>query len=333
MDDYRYTYAVARISVLTTKLLDHDFASKMLTVEPDEIVRMLRETVYAESLAEMENPSQIERSLLRELRKTHELLERICPEPELMRLFRIRYDFDNLKAILESSITDIPYHNSVTELGSYDTDKLSATLNEKRYRFIPEHLKDAALEAMAEYEMLGKLDAIACSCDRSAWCYIMQEVRKHRNKIITALFREYINLANIKTFLRITEMMLDSGMVKRFFIPGGDYTEDFFIHHSGDQLGLFLEHLATTRYERDIVSHGLETWPEDKSFWRLEIACDNFILRRFWKMRLQLFSIAPLIYYLLRKTAEIKLIRAIIKCKLVGMSRSQIETHLRYIYV
>lgn len=319
--------------MLSTKLLDRDFASRMLTAEPDEIVRMLGETAYADSLTEIGSPSEIETSLLRELGKTYDMLEKICPEPELMRLFRIRYDFDNLKAILKSNITGIPYQDSVTDLGTYDAEKLSTALTEKKYRFIPEHLKDAALEAMAEYQQLGRLDAISCSCDRSMWCYVMQRVRKHRNKTVTALFREYTNLTNIKTFLRIAEVTTDSSVFERFFIAGGDYTKDFFIHHMGEQLGLFLDHLAKTRYERDIVSHGLEMWPEDKAFWRLDIACDDFVLRRFWNMRLELFGIAPLIYYLLRKTAEVELIRTIIKCKLIGMSRPQIEAHSRYAYV
>jgi vacuolar-type H+-ATPase subunit C/Vma6 len=99
------------------------------------------------------------------------------------------------------------------------------------------------------------------------------------------------------------------------------------------ELGLFLDHLATTRYERHIVSEGLMMWPEDRSFWRLEIACDNFILQRFWEMRMHLFSIAPLIYYLLRKIAETKLIQAVMRCKLAGMSQSETTERLRTAYV
>ncbi len=48
---------------------------------------------------------------------------------------------------------------------------------------------------------------------------------------------------------------------------------------------------------------------------------------------MMLFSIAPLIYYLLRKEAEAKLIRTVIRCKLIGMQRAQIEERLRYPYV
>jgi vacuolar-type H+-ATPase subunit C/Vma6 len=50
-------------------------------------------------------------------------------------------------------------------------------------------------------------------------------------------------------------------------------------------------------------------------------------------MRHMLFSIAPLIYYLLRKEAEAKLIRTVVRCKLIGMARKQIEERLRYLYV
>jgi len=333
MDDYRYTYAVARINVLSTKLLDREFASRMLASEPDEIIRMLGETVYAENLAGAEGPSQIEKNLLRELGKTHDLLETICPDKGLVRLFRERYDYGNLKAILKSQITGVPYEDSVTELGTYKADELSEAIRERKYRFIPDHLRDAALDAMAAYEESGRLEAIGCSCDKSMWSYLMQKARKSRNRVVISLFREYINLTNIKTFFRVKEFVEDTSAFKRYFIAGGDYTLDFFLRHMGEELGLFLAQLAKTRYEQDIVSHGLRLWPEDKSFWQLEVACDNFILEWFWKMRMQLFSIAPVIYYLLRKTAEIELIKTIMRCKRVGMPRHQMEERLRYVYV
>ena len=332
MDDFRYTYAVARINALGTTLLDREFASRMLAAEPNEILGMLGETAWAESLAGVQSPSRIEEGLARELKKTHEVLEKICPDKESIRLFRLRHDFQNLKAMLKSRLTGLPYTNSITDLGTYDVDELGSAVSENNYRFVAEHLREAALEALAEHERTGTLSAASYTCDRSMWNFIMQRALKSRNKIIINLFREYINLANIKTFFRVREFAADPSVFERYFIPGGGYSLDFFLRHMEQPLGLFLDHLTKTRYEHQIVSHGLKTWPEDKSFWRLEIASDNFLLYHFWQMRNQLFSIAPLIYYLLRKTAEAKLIRTVTRCKLIGMPREGIEERLRYIY-
>jgi V/A-type H+-transporting ATPase subunit C len=333
MDDFRYTYAVARIHALDATLLDKAFASRMIAAEPDEILRMLGETVYGENLATVENPWQVERALIRELGKTYDLLEKICPDKELIRLFRARYDFHNLKAMLKSRITEIAHADSVVDLGTCNIGELSAAVRENDYRSIPEHLRDAALKAQTEYDNVRRLESISYSCDRSMWEFMMTKARKQRNKIVTNLFREYINLTNIKTFFRTGEAGDDVKAFERYFIPGGSYTIDFFLHLMDEKLGLFLDHLTKTHYERPVVSEGLMTWPEEKSFWRLEVACDNFILQQFHEMRMKLFSIAPLIYFLLRKIAETRLIRAIMRCKSVGMGRTEIEERLRYLYV
>jgi V/A-type H+-transporting ATPase subunit C len=263
MDDTRYTYAVARINALSTKLLDRAFASRMLAAEPNEILRMLGETAYAESFAGVENATQMEKGLLRELQKTHDLLDRICPDKELISLFRVRYDFHNLKAMLKSQITGIPHTDSIIDLGTYNIGELSAAVREKSYRFVPRHIRDTALDALAEYEKVSALYAISYTCDRSMWCYLMDKALKRRNKTVIELFREYINLANIKTFFRVKEVAEDREVFERYFVPGGDYPLDFFFRHMDAELGHFLDHLSRSRYERHIVSQGLSMWPED----------------------------------------------------------------------
>lgn len=333
MDDFRYTYAVARINALSVKLLDREFASRMPAAEPEEILGLLGGTALADSFGDVASPHEIEKGLSNELRKTYDLLEEICPDKESIRLFRYRFDFHNLKAMLKSRITGIPYADSLIDIGTYDMEAIAAAVSEDAYRFTPAHLADAALEATAEYEATERLDSISYVCDRSMWRLVMERARKSHNKIVIELFREYINLANIKTFFRVKEFADDPKVFERYFIPGGSYEVDLFLDHMKEELGLFLDHLAATRYEHHIVSEGLRTWPEDKSFWRLEIAFDNFLLYHFHQMRHQIFSIAPLIYYLLRKVAETKLIRTVIRCKLIGMPSSKIEERLRHIYV
>ncbi|RJP74461.1 MAG: hypothetical protein C4532_02650 [Candidatus Abyssobacteria bacterium SURF_17] len=335
MDDLRYSYAVARINALSTKLLDRAFASRMLdAAEPSDILPMLRETAYAESLTAVDNVSQLEGGLIRELQKTHDLLGAICPDKELIGLFRKRYDFHNLKAMLKSKITGVPHADAIVDLGTYSIGELSSAVRGEAYRFVPRYISETALEALAEYRKAQALYVISYTCDRSMWRYLMQNALKHRNKIVITLFRDYINMANIKAFVRVKEFSkTPAEAFRHYFIPGGDYELDFFLPLMDEDTSLFLSRLRDGECERHIIAHGFGSWEEDESFWRLEVARDNFVLYSFHQMRGQLFSIAPLIYYLLRKEAEAKLIRTVVRCKLSGMRRAETEERLRYLYV
>jgi V/A-type H+-transporting ATPase subunit C len=333
MDNFKYTYSVARINALSTKLLDKEFASRILAAEPEEILNILRETALAESFTGIEKPFEVEIGLRKDLRKAYDLYESVCPNKKASQLFRYRHDYHNLKAMLKAKIRAIPHDEFLLDLCTVDADKLAAAVSESTYRLVPDHLRDAAVEAIAEHDRTGSMAAISYTCDRLMWQYIMQKARETREKIVVELFREYVNLANLKSFFRFREFSDDAEVFKRHFIPEGSYSLDFFLHYMDEELGLFLDHLAKTRYEQEIVTQGLRAWPEEKSFWRLEKASDNFLLRHFSSMRHQFFSIAPLIYYLLRKIAETRLIRTVIRCKAIGMPRAMIEDRLRYIYV
>lgn len=294
---------------------------------------MLGETVFAESVAGIQNPGEIGRALIVELRKTYDLLHHIAPEKELIDLFRRRYDFHNLKALLKAKATGAPPNGSLMNLGTYDTEKLAAAVTDEAYRFVPEYIRQTALDAVAEYERTERLFAVSYVCDRSMWSHLLSKALQFGNRLVIDLFREYIDLANVKAFIRIKEFAEDRELLERYHIPGGSYPLSFFIRYMDEQLSLFLSHLEKTDAKRHVLSEGLRMWPEDKSFWRLEAATDNFILHRFYQMRMKLFSIAPLLYYLLRKESDAKLIRTILKCKMIGMERKEIEERVRFLYV
>ncbi|RJP24188.1 MAG: hypothetical protein C4520_04675 [Candidatus Abyssobacteria bacterium SURF_5] len=333
MDDYRYTYAVARISVLSTRLIDKAFASRVLAAEPREILRMLSETDYAQSFASIEDPADFDRGLIIELGKTYDLLHHICPEKEVIELLRKRYDFHNLKALLKAHLLEVPANGSIIDLGTYALEKLSATVSENAYRFVPDYIRDTALQAVAAYEKTQKLEEISRICDRAMWMHLIERAREVGNEIVIDLFRKHIDFVNIKTFIRIKEFAEDRDVLNASFIPGGSYTIDFFLHSLDEQISMFLTHLDRGSEDRRVLSEGLSRWPEDRSFWRLELAIDNYFLNRFYQMRNALFSIAPLIYYLLRKESDGKFLRTVIKSKMIGMARNEIEERVRFLYV
>ncbi len=333
MDDYRYTYAVARINVLSMKLIDRSFAARMLAVEAEEAFRMLNETVYAESIAAVQGPAELDRALLTELERTYDLLLHISPEKELIDIFRRRYDFHNLKVLLKANVCGVAPEGALIALGTYPLDKLSAAVTEKTYRFVPDYIRETATEALSEYDKTLRLSAISYTCDRRMWSYLLEQALNSGNETVIRLIREYVDLANIKAFIRIKEFAENRQMLEKHFIPGGTYPLALFLRYMDEQLSLFLTHLETAKNKHQFLSEAFQMWPEDKSFWRLEVAGDNHILRWLHGMRMALFSIAPLLYYLLRKEAEAKLIRTLIKGKQIGLQRKEIEERMRFLYV
>ena len=103
-DDTRYAYAVARVRGMETRLLDRQWIERLLAETADGAVKALSDSVYQDAMVDIERPEDIEAGLERALAETLGTVSGISPEPELIDLFRIRWDFRNLKSIVKASV-------------------------------------------------------------------------------------------------------------------------------------------------------------------------------------------------------------------------------------
>ena len=97
-DDTRYAYAVGRVRALEKKLLTKaDFSRLLDAADFPQALRLLAEMGYPVS----EETADYESVLMAEQREALFLLEKLSEGEELSMLFRRRYDYHNLKALLK----------------------------------------------------------------------------------------------------------------------------------------------------------------------------------------------------------------------------------------
>ena len=85
-----YAYAVGRIRVLETRLLDKSKLERMVEAPTvDEALKVLAETDYANMVAELDSVYEFEKILQEEIRRTYQLVENKSRSPS--------YGFDFFK--------------------------------------------------------------------------------------------------------------------------------------------------------------------------------------------------------------------------------------------
>lgn len=331
MKEDQYTYAVARIRALETKLLDKTGLERLLGEDPQGVIRFLKETDYADSLAQITDPHDLEEGLNKEIKKVLNLLGEIAPDKELISLFRLRYDFHNLKVLLKAKYLHLPPEDALLDLGLLDPTVLRIAIEEGEYGDLPDPLKTALQEAIRDYESKGDLRTLSLSLDRLMWQHLLQTARKYDVPFLIELFQQYIDLANIKSFARIKSYQGGRDLLERALIPDGKLEPRSLIHLYEEPWDAFLHWLSFSPYE-DLLE-GLRSWSEVKSFWHLELACDNHILKYLEGVRGIFFGIAPLVCYLIYKENEVKLLRLLLVGKLNGAPVQRIRERLRAVYV
>ena len=68
----------------------------------EEALKVLAETEYGASISELDGPHDYERLLSHEVQRIYDFFETISPNPDITRLFFLKYDFHNLKVLLKS---------------------------------------------------------------------------------------------------------------------------------------------------------------------------------------------------------------------------------------
>ena len=133
-DDTRYAYAVGRIRVLETRLLNRDALQRMLEADsPQATLEALSDTEYEASFSKIESEWDFETALREEMERIYKLIDKLTQDRELTDILRIKWDFHNLKVLLKSkylkSFADTETHSTnisgiLVQSGLEDLDEL-----------------------------------------------------------------------------------------------------------------------------------------------------------------------------------------------------------------
>ena len=331
-DDTRYAYAVARIRGMETRLLSRQQVERVLSESPSGALRSLADTTYQDALADVRRPEDIEMGLSRALAETLTTISAISPEPELIDLFRMRWDFRNLKSLLKALVLKLePGEIGTLEgVGTVDLAVMEKAVREREHTVLPEFVAEVLRVAENEYASTGELASIDRVVDAAMWRHSLAAAGEHGNDFLVGYFITEIDVANVKMFARVKAAGRDPSELSAAFIPGGTMELSFFDSMLGEPMDAFARALEYGPYGE--LAPVFREWSIEKTF-ALELACDNLLLRRTETAATTAYGIEPLVRFILVRVLELKLIRAAVAVKLDGLPSSEIETRLRVLHV
>ncbi len=331
-DDTRYAYAVARVRGMETRLLDRQWIERLLSETPAGVLKALGDSSYQDALAGVTRPEDVEQGLEKALGEALGTIARVSPEPELIDIFRLRWDLRNLKALIKASVlklTDGDF-GLAPGVGSVDVEVLRKAVEERNFAALPDVLADAARAALDAHRETEELAAVDRACDATLWAHALATARSMGNEFLTAYIRTEIDLANVKTLTRMKEAGRDATDLGQTLLQGGTLDASFFRGLVSEPLDAVARALEYGPYAD--LAPVFREWSPEKAY-ALERACDNVLLKRVEPAKMVAYGIEPLIAYILGRQIEIKLVRTAVLAKLDGLARADVEERLRMIHV
>ena len=327
--DTDYLFLAARVRTMERDLLSQSRMDRMLEApSAEEAAKVLTECGYPEL-------SQVDvntvNAALAQVRDTVLAdLAALAPDPRIVDVFRIQYDYHNVKVLLKSAALGLDAQRLLVNAGRVDAQELAECIRSGDTRGLPARLQDAAAEARDVLGATRDPQLSDCVLDRAYFEELFQLAADSGSEFLAGYVRLLVDVANLKSAVRAQRLGLGPEFLTGILFPGGDIPLQRLTECVNTGAPLADLYAASDLHEAaqagaEAISGGSLT-----AFERL---CDNAVGRYLATARYTAFGEAPLIAYLAAREREQTAIRIILSGLLAGLPRDQIRERLRDSYV
>ena len=309
-EDWRYVFATAEVKALETRMLDKAIFSDMAGASDFQAAaEMLSGTDY--TLGGDKSIAAVEQLLIEARSEQRKLFEELMVDEEIVKVFKARSDFANMRLALRRILTEKPVGLDYCDDGNVSAELFEEVFEQENYDLFTDYMQDAVEQAVLRYYQKKDIRQIDYAVDSVQAQYNLKKAHQLQSVFLRELFRMQIDLTNIRTMLRIKWSQSE---VTDGFVHGG-YIEQGRLIHS---LELAYEALpaafAATPYY-DVIEPGAKYLADENSFLRLEQCCESHLVG-FLRSTLAISAgPQPVIAYLLNKELEIRTVRMVLTAK------------------
>ena len=326
-----YIYAAAEIRGKEHKLLRKEQLSAMTeTGNMDDVCKVLQDADYGKEDVVI-TPKNYEQILKEEEQKVFDLIIELSKEDRVFDIFRLPYDYHNIKVLLKSEFLQIDRTALLSPNGTFEINEMIRCVNERDHMTLTEKMSQAIEEAVDSHARTKDPQKIDIICDRYCFEEMLEVAESEKNKFALGYLKLWIDTINLKTFARIRKMNQPWSVLETVFISGGNVELPIFVEIFDADSKNIEEKLAPTDIASAVIE-GADAFAPDGSFTKLEKACDNLLIEYVQDAKTITFGPEPLMAYLIAKQMEIKCVRIIMTGRLGNMDPKVIMERMRETY-
>lgn len=327
--DIDYLTISARVRALEASLLTRERMTRMLEAQSsDDAAKILQECGYPE-LSPL-NAATIAQALGAEQEKVFHDLSTSVPEPAILDVFRIKYDYHNVKVILKAQAAGVPGDYLLMDMGRVPVRELQEKLNASDLRGIPPILQAAASEARDTLGTTKDPQLADFVLDRAYYEDMATLAKETESNFLSGYVRISVDAANLRTAVRTVRMGKNAEFLRDILFPGGNIDTTRVL--TAASAGGSLAELFSLSPLKQAAEAGVAAISGER-LTRFETLCDNAVVDYLKTAKYVAFGDAPVIAYLAAKESEFTAIRIILTGRLGGISSDIIQERLRDPYV
>ncbi len=329
MKDTDYLSLSANIRARENHLLTRERRERMIEARGDEeLVKVLTECGYAEP--EDLSVPKVNAVLTRAREELFGELKDRLPQPGLLEVFQIKYDYHNAKALIKSEAIGEDGRRLMMTGGRYDPQELSDDFHRGNMGDYSPAFRAALRAAAALLSDRRDPQRADFLLDRACYAEMVQAAKESGSSFLEGYVRLSVDAANLRAAVRCARMNGGRELLAEGLIPGGNVpAEVIAATKGGDLAGRF----TATPLESAAQMGSALAAPGSGSLSAFERSCDDALTNYLSQAKRIAFGEQPVAAYVCAREAEAAAIRTILSGRKAGLSGEAIRERLRESYV
>ena len=257
-------------------------------------------------------------------------MEQAAPDPRLVEVFQIKYDYHNAKTILKSQVQGIDPERLLLSGGRYDPAQLWDGWKREALSGTSEAFKKAMEQGASALADGGDPQRSDLILDKACYGEMARLAKELNSSFLQGYVRLSVDVANLRTAVRVARMGKESDFLRQVLLPGGNVSEQSIASARPDALG---EVFRSGPLSQAADLGAKLAQPGGASLTAFERECDNALTAYLAAARRVPFGEETVISYLYAKEQEFTAIRAIFAGRAAGLDGDTIRARLRETYV
>lgn len=292
-----------------------------------EAAKVLQEIGYGEMSSV--NDRELGAVLAQEQEKLFQDLYRFVPDKAVVDVFKVKYDYHNLKALLKARAMKLDGGRLLLDAGRVAAADLQRAVTEGDYGSLPPMLRQAAEEASEVLSSTGDPQLSDFLLDRAYYAEMLSAARETGSDFLVRYVQATIDAANLRSAVRTLRMKKGGDLLRKVLVEGGTIRPDTI---QTAALSGNLEDLYKTGELRTAAELGTAA-AQGGSLTAFEKACDDAVTSVAAKAKSVPFGVEAVISYLAAKEIEFTAVRIIMSSRMAGIGGDTIRQRLREAYV
>ena len=322
--DTDYLAISARVRAMENGLLTRERMEQILEARTDdEAVKILQECGYPE--LDPTHPEAMDAALSAAREETLSDLTGGAPDPRYIDVFKLKYDYHNVKAILKAESMGVSPDRMLMDMGRIGAAELKEAVQNGELDSLPGRLPAAVAEAKEILDTTRDPQLSDIALDR--WCYVdMADVAEATgSEFLHGYVKVQIDATNLRALVRTLRMGKNVEFLQGVLIEGGEIAPAAVAEALASATGGgVMELYGSTRFAKAA---------EAGSMTDFEKLCDDAVVEYLAGAQLVPFGEAPLLGYLAARETEYTNLRILLLGRSTGLSADVIRSRLRASYV